>query len=136
MSLSGEWVNELGSRMRLNADAKGALQGTYHTQVGSAEGVYPLVGSYDADGANGSQSLTFCVTWRNNELNSHSATAWAGQLQHDDQGDVIVTTWLLTRETDRIDDWESTMVGQDVYRPALEGKPWKRARRVAPHPIR
>ncbi len=122
--------------MRLDADADGTLRGTYHTQVGNAQGVYPLVGSYDPDGTNGSQSLTFCVTWRNDELNSHSATAWAGQLQRDEQSDVIVTTWLLTRETDRPDDWESTMVGQDVYRRVLEGQQWKPVRRVAPHPIR
>lgn len=134
MSLAGEWTNELGSRMRLDADKGGCLKGTYHTQVGDAKGVYRLVGAYDPDGIRGSQSLAFCVAWENDDLKSHSATAWAGQFQRDDEGDVILTTWLLTRETDRPDDWESTNVGQDVYRRVLEGKQWSPARRAAAHP--
>jgi Avidin family len=136
MSLSGEWINELGSRMKLEADEDGHLGGTYHTQVGNAEGVYPLVGVYDADGAAGSQSLAFCVSWKNDESQQSLATAWAGQFQRDEEGDVIRTTWLLTRETDNPDDWESTNVGQDVYRRVLEGQQWKPAKAAAPHPIR
>jgi Avidin family len=136
MSLSGEWINELGSRMKLEADEGGYLVGTYHTQVGNAEGVYALVGAYDKDGGHGSQSLAFCVSWKNDDLNSHSATAWAGQFQRDKDGDVIRTTWLLTRETDNPDDWESTNVGQDVYRRVLEGQRWASARAAAPHPMR
>lgn len=133
MSLSGEWVNELGSRMKLEA-TDGELAGTYHTQVGNAEGVYALTGAYDMDETAASQSLSFCVVWRNEELNSHSATAWAGQLQRDEYGDVIFTTWLLTRETDRPDDWESTNVGQDIYRRSGQAQTWKPARHPQPHP--
>lgn len=54
MALSGQWLNELGSRMHLEASADGTLRGTYHTQVGNAEGIYRLVGSFDPDGAAGS----------------------------------------------------------------------------------
>lgn len=136
MSLSGEWINELGSRMRLDATEDGHLSGSYHTQVGDAEGIYRLVGTYDVAGAGGSQSLAFCVSWQNDDLNSHSGTAWAGQFQTDEQGDVITTTWLLTRETGQADDWESTNVGQDVFRRVLEGKQWKSARRGSSHPSR
>jgi hypothetical protein len=134
MGLSGEWINELGSRMKLDARRDGALHGTYHTQVGDAEGIYQLVGAYDTQGEDGSQSLAFCVSWRNDKLNSHSATAWAGQFQRDSDGDVIRTTWLLTRETDEPSDWESTNVGQDVYRRAGEASGWRPAKRGAPYP--
>jgi|SRR5579883_23071 len=127
MGFEGEWKNELGSLMRLRDDGNGSLSGTYHTAVGNAADQYALTGSYDPDASEGSQSLAFSVSWHNETGNSHSATAWAGQLQRDELGDVIVTTWLLTRETQSKDDWESTLVGQDVFRRAdVEWAPAKR----------
>ena len=131
MTPSGEWINERGSRIKLEADDDGSLRGTYHTEVGNAEGIYRLVGRHDTEGSEGGRSLTFCVCWENYELNSHSATAWAGQLQMDEDGDLITTMWLLTRETDQSDDWESTKAGQDVYRRASD-KPWSG---VSSHPM-
>jgi hypothetical protein len=46
MSISGVWINELGSRTKLRTDENGILRGTYHTQVGDAEGIYLLIGAY------------------------------------------------------------------------------------------
>jgi hypothetical protein len=84
--------------------------------VGQAKGRYPLTGNYDDTQDMESVALAFCVTWKNDTSNSRAATSWVGQLQSDGRKDKISTTWILLVETQSDDDWESTRVGQDVYR--------------------
>ncbi len=108
MPLSGDWFNELGSKMSLKVDGQD-ITGEYQTAVGNAEGIYDLSGR-----TNESNSiLGFSVAWQNAYGDNESATAWSGQYHSDE--DVIVTTWLLTDQTDDADDWKSTLVGKDVF---------------------
>jgi hypothetical protein len=116
-----QWVNELGSVVSFGNPSPGVLAGTYESKVGKAPGSYALLGSYDDLGVEGSNSVAFCVTWSNAENNSHSSTAWAGQFQQDGAGACLVATWLLVGETAGGDDWDSTTVGQDVFRPVKQG---------------
>ena len=113
MRLSGQWFNELGSKMVLTVN-RNEVHGKYHTAVGDTKGKYHLVGRTDTCGKP-SQSVGFVVCWQNKYKNSNSVTTWCGQLQKIDGKEVITTTWLLNRETEPPDNWESTLVGKDIF---------------------
>ena len=113
MELNGTWYNELGSFMTLKVKGPN-LSGTYQTAVGDAEGIYELVGRVVTDEFS-SEVLGWVVVWQNEYGNSESVTAWSGQCQTVGGVPTIVSTWLLTSETDPGDDWHSTLVGKDVF---------------------
>jgi hypothetical protein len=98
---------------------------------GSAQ--YELSGRTNEDNT----VLGFSVAWQNSYGDSESVTAWSGEYHSDE--DVIVTTWLLTVQTDEVNDWKSTTVGKDVFqRQAPTERVVAQARRFrAPaHPVR
>jgi len=80
------------------------ISGEYFTAVGDAEGIYDLSGRTNEDNT----VLGFSVAWQNSYGNSESVTAWSGEYHSDE--DVIVTTWLLTIQTEEANDWKSTTV--------------------------
>jgi hypothetical protein len=113
--LSGDWYNQLGSKMTLIPDDNGGLTGQYNSAVGTAEDFYLLTGRFDAYPlSDKGVSVGWVVTWRNSKLNAHSTTTWSGQ--YFDGGDErIVTQWLLTSNTDSSSVWKSTNVGTDTF---------------------
>lgn len=113
MDLNGKWYNELGSCMTLTVNGN-SVTGTYQTAVGDASGTYDLVGRTDTDN-DASQAVGFVVAWQNQYGSSDSVTSWSGQYQIIEGVDTIVTTWLLTQETDTNDDWASTLVNKDIF---------------------
>lgn len=113
MNISGTWYNELGSKMVLQVMGK-RISGTYHTKVGDASGDYELVGQMDTDNDE-STAIGWVVIWNNQYGSSDSVTAWSGQVQEFNGVESIVTTWLLTAETDEGDDWHSTLIGKDIF---------------------
>ena len=115
MGIAGKWYNELGSWMvlELGADAC-SLTGTYHSAVGQAVEEYPLTGRIDG-APTAATGIGWAVSWQNQKLNAHSVTAWSGQYRVVDGQEFITTTWLLTREGAPDDDWESTLVGKDIF---------------------
>ncbi|GAA3632930.1 avidin/streptavidin family protein [Flavivirga jejuensis] len=113
MDLNGTWYNELGSSMTLVTNGN-SLTGTYQTAVGDASGIYDLVGRTDTDN-DASQAVGFVVVWQNGYGSSDSVTAWSGQYQIINGVDTIVTTWLLTQETNPDDDWSSTIINKDIF---------------------
>jgi hypothetical protein len=113
MDLNGTWYNELGSIMTLQTNGN-IISGTYQTAVGDASGIYSLIGQIIVDESS-SLALGWVVVWQNQYGNSDSVTTWSGQLQSVNGTPTIVTTWLLTSETDPNDDWHSTIVGKDVF---------------------
>ena len=120
MDLNGTWYNELGSCMTLTVNGN-SITGTYQTAVGDASGTYDLVGRTDTDNDE-SQCVGFVVAWQNQYGSSDSATAWSGQYQIIDGVDTIVTTWLLTQETNPDDDWASTIINKDLFTKSLPGE--------------
>jgi len=113
MNVSGTWFNQLGSYMILHVKGKN-ITGQYHTPVGSASGVYELTGKIDTDN-DASTAIGWVVLWNNQTGSSDSVTAWSGQVQVISGEERIVTTWLLTTETDADDAWHSTLVGKDIF---------------------
>jgi len=118
-----KWYNELGSTMIIETyDAEsGVFSGKYESKVGNAESFYTLTGRRDTDG----NTIGWTVNWQNGFRNAHSVTTWSGQLQQKSFGDpMILTTWLLTTQTEAGDNWDSTKVGKDEFstKAALTGK--------------
>lgn len=98
-NIIGTWYNELGSVMEISQASDGQFSGHYYTRVGNAQlYTYDLIGRYDAD-PNG-RTLGWTVAWYN-ALNgsSGSTTTWSGQYQVDSEPRIL-TTWLLTVQTD------------------------------------
>ncbi len=112
----GCWYNELGSTLNITeVDYEaGVFKGCYNSAVGDAKKEYLAVGRFDKTAAG---VIGWTVSWQNAYLTSHSLTAWSGQLQEDKNGEaVILTTWLLTQKTKPENDWDSTNVGEDIFR--------------------
>ena len=113
MKFEGTWYNEIGSQMNLQCVGKN-ISGTYHTSVGNASGIYNLSGQMDTD-LDQSTAIGWVVVWNNEYGSSDSITAWSGQVQTVDGVLYIVTTWLLTSETEQDDNWHSTFIGKDIF---------------------
>jgi hypothetical protein len=91
------------------------VTGVYESRVGDAKGVYSLTGFFDSE-LQSSNCIGWVVVWKNETENSDAVTTWSGQVQKDEnKEDTIITTWLLTCETDVNDDWHSTMIGKDKF---------------------
>ncbi|XP_028409296.1 uncharacterized protein LOC114531894 [Dendronephthya gigantea] len=110
---SVKWYNELGSVMTVTSldTVKGSFKGKYISAVGKAKKEYDLVGRFDTNG----DTLGWVVSYQNRHLNAHSTCAWSGHMQEHSNKPLILTTWLLTRETPIEEDWGSTMVGFDTF---------------------
>lgn len=113
MNITGTWYNELGSQLILEVQGK-KINGTYNTKVGDASGKYELLGQMDTD-IDESTAIGWIVVWNNQYGSSDSITAWSGQVQVIDGIEKIVTTWLLTAETESDDTWHSTLIGKDTF---------------------
>jgi hypothetical protein len=114
MRLDGMWYNELGSTMTIQI-AGNQITGTYQTAVGDAAGQYTLAGSFDMNPSPSGPSAGWVVTWANQSGNSNSVTTWCGQLQDINGSEVLTAMWLLTGETAPNSDWQSTIIGKDVF---------------------
>ncbi|NUT49434.1 MAG: hypothetical protein HOV94_19310 [Saccharothrix sp.] len=114
-SITGTWYNQFGSTMIVTAKPDGSLVGTYESAVGNAESRYVLAGRYDTASVDGvGTTLAWTVSWRNDFRNAHSATAWSGQFFGGDKAR-ITTKWLLASSTTPANEWQSTLVGGDVF---------------------
>lgn len=140
MPVSGEWYNELGSRMQITVDGS-SITGIYHTSRGDASGNYQLVGGVDiaGDPAKTGQAIAWVVVWTNKQSGSSgSVTAWSGQYQIINGLEEIEAIWLLTSESSENSDWASTRINKDVFRrsaPELESIEKARNKRMPSHPI-
>jgi hypothetical protein len=113
MDVTGTWYNELNSIMELRVDGA-RLHGKYQTAVGDAAGPYALHGWVDA--TEPFPTLGWVVLWKNGTKDVPAVTGWIGQAQTVDGAEQIDTTWLLTSSTKIQDDWESTLVGKDLFK--------------------
>ncbi|NXU78811.1 AVID protein, partial [Oreotrochilus melanogaster] len=100
-SLTGHWVNDLGSNMTIrHLNGKGEFTGSYHTAVTATSNeiqVSPLQGSQHH-------------TNQNRQPTFDSSTVFTGQCFIDEDGkETLKTMWLLRSSVDSIkDDWKAT----------------------------
>lgn len=115
MNIEGVWYNELGSTLTIDSVNDGQITGSYQTAVssGCANGSFQVVGQTDTD--SGGQYVGFVVLWKNAQSTCNSGTTWSGQLQGINGSAMITAFWLLTMEVDPGEEWQSTLVGQDVF---------------------
>jgi len=114
--LTGTWINQLKSKMTLQANQDGYLHGSYFTIVGNAPHPNPLHGSW-VNGVGG-VVLSFTVAWNRDvpSIPYKSSTAWSGLLDEKEPQQLkIVTTWLLTSVTDEPLAWDSTHTNKDTF---------------------
>ena len=106
---SGEWKNQLSSRMMLTVDGQGQVTGTYTTAVGQPDSRQsPLIGFVSND------IIKFTVNF------GRSLAAWSGQLQQNDQGqEELDTLWHLIvnvpEEEEPSHAWKDTYTGSDRF---------------------
>ncbi|XP_030323418.1 avidin [Calypte anna] len=116
-SLTGRWVNDLGSNMTIsNLNGKGEFTGSYHTAVSATSNeiqVSPLQGSQHHTNQNRQPTFGFTVNWSF----SDSSTVFTGQCFIDEDGkEILKTMWLLRSSVDSIkDDWKATRVGINIF---------------------
>ncbi|HSR88788.1 MAG TPA: avidin/streptavidin family protein [Candidatus Udaeobacter sp.] len=131
MNINGVWYNELGSKVIIKASGQ-MLTGTYQSAVGG-QGVFQMTGMVDPVQAAG-QTFGMVVVWNNSTSDLQSTTAWCGQLQMINGQETLTTMWLLNQTTNPADNWESMLIGQDVFtRNAPPGTTAKKAMKKHPY---
>ncbi|NXL82534.1 AVID protein, partial [Leptocoma aspasia] len=117
-SLTGTWVNDLGSNMTITTmNGNGDFNGFYHTAVTATSNeikLSPLQGSRQkGPNQKGQPTFGFTVNWSF----SDSITVFTGQCFVDDYGkEVLKTMWLLRSRVENIkNDWKATRVGTNVF---------------------
>ncbi|NXP20555.1 AVID protein, partial [Scytalopus superciliaris] len=116
-SLTGQWINDLGSTMKITAVNKnGDFSGSYLTAVTATSNQIqesPLQGSLQRKNQKGQPTFGFTVNW----TFSDSVTVFTGQCFVDKNGkEILKTMWLLRSRVDDIEsDWKATRVGINVF---------------------
>jgi len=119
--LTGNWTNQLGSRIKIEA-SDGFINGNYYAAVMTPESVRvlppptPLYGTFQAsdDGI----LLTFNVQWRFDESETeeytYSVCSWCGKFFYKKPYE-FHTTWLLVGNARLPDVWKNVLTNQDVF---------------------
>jgi hypothetical protein len=120
MALNGVWINELGSVLALKEGPEGRLEGSYETAVGTcAKGKFPVSGRTDVFA--GGETLGFAVAWKNDQSACNSTTTWVGHCRSaGEEGESLVTFWVMAEKTGPDEEWESTTLGSDTFYRKIE----------------
>ena len=90
----------------------GFFNGIHHNYHGLMTGTFHVSGYKDPDG----NTMSWSLGWQTNQLDSCAVISWSGQTQYLANGDpVILTTWLVTQQTDPEHNWNSTLIGTDQF---------------------
>ena len=110
------WINELCSILTIDGydSNSGQFTGTHENFVGVAKGQFAVAGFKDPEG----NTLGWTLDWENSELDACAVISWSGQTQYLPNGvPVILTTWVITRQTTSEENWSSTLIGTDQFYP-------------------
>jgi len=114
--LVGEWVNELGSTLKItNIDASsGRVSGSYKSSSGTSGKAYPLIGwvNYQIPQAAADNAVVVCssVHWGP----YGSVTTWNGIYHPEKQNPMIKTQWLLVRSNSKFV-WDHMLTGSTTF---------------------
>ena len=110
------WINEYCSILTIpEYDANTGFFADQHINfMPVPQGMFTVAGFKDPRG----NTLGWTFDWENSQLDACAVISWSGQMLHLPTGDpVILTTWVVTRQTSFEDLWTSTLIGQDQFYP-------------------
>ncbi|KAM3923029.1 avidin-like [Leptodactylus fuscus] len=113
-NMTGIWVNNLGSLLRLSVEGS-LLKGTLHTSVELSPDARckQMTGELIGHVGQGDQQIfTMSVNWAGD-----SATVWVGQCFQQLDCPILKAMWLLRTKTTEEDNWMATRIGEDVFYP-------------------
>jgi len=114
--LVGEWVNELGSTLKItNVDSSsGRIIGIYKSSSGTSGNSFPLIGwvNYQIPQPASDNAVVVCfsVHWGKHG----SVTTWNGTYHIEKQNPLIKTQWLLVRSNSKFV-WDHTLTGSSMF---------------------
>lgn len=125
MSLTGVWMNELGSVLLLREHEDQSLTGRYRSMVGRDSRVRPLSGrTGPVEG--GKQMVAFAVCFEiatpGPGEGHFSVCAWSGRSEIDGVGNHMIDAhWLLSGSVlDEEAAWAATKIGKSTFRRVQE----------------
>jgi len=114
--LVGEWVNELGSTLKItNIDSSsGMISGIYKSSSGTSGKSFPLIGwvNYQIPQPISDNAVVVCfsVHWGQHG----SVTTWNGTYHLEKQNPIIKTQWLLVRSNSKFV-WDHMLTGNSTF---------------------
>ena len=114
--LVGEWVNELGSTLKItNIDSSsGRISGIYKSSSGTSGKSFPLIGwvnyQIPQPAADNAVVVCFSVHWGR----YGSVTTWNGIYHPEKQNPMIKTQWLLVRSNSKFV-WDHMLTGSSTF---------------------
>jgi len=114
--LVGEWVNELGSTLKItNVDSSsGRIIGIYKSSSETSGNSFPLIGwvNYQIPQPASDNAVVVCfsVHWGKHG----SVTTWNGTYHIEKQNPLIKTQWLLVRSNSKFV-WDHTLTGSSMF---------------------
>jgi len=121
--LVGEWVNELGSPLKItNIDlSSGRISGIYKSSSGTSGKSYPLIGwvNYQIPRQGGDNAVVVCFSVHWGEYGS--VTTWNGTYYPQNPSPEIKTQWLLVRSNSKFE-WDHTHIGSSTFVPKTDDR--------------
>lgn len=114
--LVGEWVNELGSTLKItNIDSSsGKISGIYKSSSGTSGKSFPLIGwvNYQIPQPDSDNAVVVCfsVHWGKHG----SVTTWNGTYHIEKQNPMIKSQWLLVRSNSKFV-WDHMLTGNSTF---------------------
>ena len=122
-SLVGEWVNELGSPLKItDIDlSSGQISGIYKSASGTSGKSYPLIGwvNYQIPRQGGDNAVVVCFSVHWGEYGS--VTTWNGIYYPQDPNPEIKTQWLLVRSNTKFE-WDHVLTGSSTFVPKTDDR--------------
>jgi len=116
--LVGDWVNELGSTLKItNIDlSSGQISGSYKSSSGTSGKSFPLIGwanyQIPQPGSDNAVVVCFSVYWAQHG----SVTTWNGTYHPNNPSPKIKAQWLLVRSNSKFV-WDHTLTGSATFVP-------------------
>ncbi len=114
--LVGEWVNELGSTLKITDvdSSSGKISGIYKSSSGTSGKSYPLIGWVNYQSPQPASDNTVVVCFSVHWGQYGSVTTWNGTYDLEKQNPMIKTQWLLVRSNSKFV-WDHMLTGSSTF---------------------
>jgi len=118
VSILGQWINQNGSRLKLEGSDGSRFHGIFQSRKGrAAQGI-----DYQVSGVQNGEILAFTVDFNGPQENLRSISNFSGRLFRTAEGvEAIATLWVLTRQfedearTKPTHVWNSFLINSDTF---------------------